>query len=192
MTPEYCPPSARNRVRHGPVRAPVVLRDISFKLRAGKTLGIVGLSGSGKSTLVRLLVRLYEPERGQILINGVPIAELSLSTLRRAVAVVPQDTVLINDTIAYNIGFANPGCTQADVEAAARIARLHDFIMALPAGYEARVGERGVKLSGGERQRISIARAALKKPRIYVFDEATSSLDSRTEGEIMCTSYDLI
>jgi ATP-binding cassette subfamily B protein len=163
----------------------VVLKDVSFTLPAGKTLGVVGASGAGKSTIVRLLVRLYEPDSGQILLDGIPISELSLSQLRRAVAVVPQDTILFNDTIGYNIGFGRFGATQNEIEQAARLAQLHDFIMSLPEGYETKVGERGVKLSGGERQRVSIARAALKRPRIYVFDEATSSLDSRTEQEIL-------
>jgi ABC-type transport system involved in Fe-S cluster assembly fused permease/ATPase subunit len=163
----------------------VILNDVSFTLPAGKTLGIVGGSGAGKSTLVRLLVRLVEPNTGRILLDGVPISELALSKLRQAIAVVPQDTVLFNDTIGYNIAFGKAGSTQAEVEHAARLAHLHDFIMSLPDGYDTRVGERGIKLSGGERQRVSIARAAIKRPRIYVFDEATSSLDSRTEGEIL-------
>jgi ABC-type transport system involved in Fe-S cluster assembly fused permease/ATPase subunit len=163
----------------------VILSDVSFSLPAGKTLGIVGGSGAGKSTLVRLLVRLVEPGAGRILLDGAPISELSLSKLRQAVAVVPQDTVLFNDTIGYNIAFGKAGSTQAEVEHAARLAHLHDFIGSLPEGYETRVGERGLKLSGGEKQRVSIARAAIKRPRIYVFDEATSSLDSKTEREIL-------
>lgn len=162
-----------------------VLRDVSFKMPAGKTLGVVGASGSGKSTLVRLLVRLLEPDSGRILLDGLPISELSLATLRQAIAVVPQDTVLFNESIAYNIAFGRNGANRREVEHAAMLARLHDFITSLPEGYETRVGERGVKLSGGERQRVSIARAVLKRPRIYVFDEATSSLDSRTEREIL-------
>jgi ABC-type transport system involved in Fe-S cluster assembly fused permease/ATPase subunit len=163
----------------------VILRDVSFSLPAGKTLGVVGGSGAGKSTLVRLLVRLVEPDAGRILLDGAPISELSLSRLRQAVAVVPQDTVLFNDTIGYNIAFGKAGSTQAEVEHAARLAHLHDFIMSLPDGYDTKVGERGIKLSGGEKQRVSIARAAIKRPRIYVFDEATSSLDSKTEREIL-------
>lgn len=163
----------------------VILEDVSFTVPAGKTLAVVGESGGGKSTLVRLLARLVDPDRGRILLDGVCIAEYPLINLRQAIAVVPQDTVLLNDTIGYNIAFGRAGCTQEEIEQAARLAHLHDFIMGLPEGYDTRVGERGVKLSGGERQRVSIARAAIKRPRIYVFDEATSSLDSRTEREIL-------
>jgi ABC-type transport system involved in Fe-S cluster assembly fused permease/ATPase subunit len=162
-----------------------VLRDISFDVPAGKTLGIVGVSGTGKSTLVRLLVRLLEPDRGRVLLDGTPIDEIPLTKLRQAIGVVPQDTVLFNDTLAYNIGFGKPGSAQHEIEQAARVAHLHDFVVALPDGYDTAVGERGTKLSGGEKQRVSIARAALKGARIYVFDEATSSLDTRTEREIL-------
>jgi ATP-binding cassette subfamily B protein len=161
-----------------------ILKDVSFRLPAGKTLGIVGPSGSGKSTIVRLLTRLMEPDDGRILLDGVPASSLSLLSLRKAIAVVPQDTVLFDDTIISNIAFGKPGSSQEDVEQAAKLAHLHDFIMTLPDRYETRVGERGVMLSGGEKQRVSIARAAIKRPRIYVFDEATSSLDSGTEREI--------
>ncbi|MEP7242259.1 MAG: ATP-binding cassette domain-containing protein [Gammaproteobacteria bacterium] len=162
-----------------------VLKDVSFLLPAGNTLAIVGGSGAGKSTLVRLLVRLFEPGTGTILLDGVPTSELSLPELRGAIAVVPQDTVVFNDSIGYNIGFGRFGSTQKDIEEAAQLAHLHEFIAKSPEGYDTRVGERGVKLSGGERQRISIARAAIKKPRLFVFDEATSSLDSATEREIL-------
>lgn len=162
-----------------------VLRDISFRIAPRRTLGIVGPSGSGKSTLVRLLVRLLEPDDGQILLDSVPISDLGLPQLRGAIAVVPQDTVLFNDTLAYNIGFGSAHATLSDIQQAARIAHLHEFVTSLPDGYDTRVGERGLKLSGGERQRVSIARAVLKSPRIYVFDEATSSLDSQTEQEIL-------
>lgn len=168
-----------------------VLKDVSFEVPAGKTLGVVGSSGSGKSTLVRLLVRLIEPDSGEILLDGVPLSQLSLPLVRQAIAVVPQDTVLFNDTIGYNIAFGKPDATQQDVERAARLAHLHDFVMSLPEKYDTKVGERGVKLSGGEKQRVSIARAAIKQPRIYVFDEATSSLDSRTESEIMSNLREL-
>jgi ATP-binding cassette subfamily B protein len=162
-----------------------VLNGVSFRLSAGKTLGIVGTSGAGKSTIVRLVTRLLEVDSGNILLDDVPITQISLPAVRQAIAVVPQDTVLFNDTIGYNIAFGKHGCTQEEVEAAARVAHLHDLIMSWPDGYLTLVGERGVKLSGGEKQRVSIARAALKHPRVYVFDEATSSLDSRTEGQIL-------
>jgi ABC-type transport system involved in Fe-S cluster assembly fused permease/ATPase subunit len=169
----------------------IILTDVNFALPAGKTLGVVGGSGSGKSTLVRLLVRLIEPDAGRILLDGVCISNLSLSRLRQSIAVVPQDTVLFNDTIGYNIAFGKAGSTQAEIEHAARMAHLHDFIMSLPDGYDTKVGERGIKLSGGEKQRVSIARAAIKRPRIYVFDEATSSLDSNTEREILRNLRDI-
>ena len=162
-----------------------VLNDVSFRVPAGKTAALVGASGSGKSSLIRLLVRFWEPGSGRILFDGIPISEMSVSSLREAVAVVPQDTVLFNDTIGYNISIGHPDSSEQDVEAAARLAQIHDFIAARPDGYEALVGERGLKLSGGEKQRIAIARAALKKPRLFVFDEATSSLDSKTERIIL-------
>lgn len=162
-----------------------VLRNVSLHLPAGRTVAVVGVSGSGKSSMIRLLFRLYEPDAGRILLDGVPISELRLSTLRQAIAVVPQDTVLFHDTIGNNIAFGKCGATATEVEEAARIANLHDFICRQPDGYETLVGERGLKLSGGERQRVAIARAALKRPRIFVFDEATSSLDSKTEREIL-------
>lgn len=162
-----------------------VLHDISFTVSPKKTLGIVGPSGSGKSTIVRLLMRLLEPDYGQILLDNVRISDLDLPHLRAAIAVVPQDTVLFNDTLAYNIAFGSAHASLADVQQAARIAHLHEFITSLPERYDTRVGERGLKLSGGERQRVSIARAVLKCPRIYVFDEATSSLDSQTEQDIL-------
>lgn len=168
---------------YGPRRP--VLKDVSFRIPAGKTLGIVGASGSGKTTIVRLLVRLFEPDGGRVLLDGTPISALPLSRLRQAVAVVPQDAVLFNDTIGYNIGFGKARATPAEIEEAAKLAHLHDFILGLSDRYETRVGERGVKLSGGERQRVSIARAAIKQPSVYVFDEATSSLDTRSEREIL-------
>jgi ABC-type transport system involved in Fe-S cluster assembly fused permease/ATPase subunit len=162
-----------------------ILNGVSLRIPAGKTLGIVGTSGAGKSTIVRLVTRLLEADSGRILLDSVPISQLPLSVVRQAIAVVPQDTVLFNDTIGYNIAFGKHGCTQQEIEDAARVAHLHEFILSLPDGYETQVGERGVKLSGGEKQRVSIARAALKHPRIYVFDEATSSLDSKTEAQIL-------
>lgn len=169
----------------------MVLRDVSFVVPAGKTVAVVGASGSGKSSLVRLLFRLYEPDSGTILLDGRPTAQMALSDVRRAIAVVPQDTVLFHDTIACNIGFGRLGATQPEIEEAARLANLHDFIVGLPEGYETVVGERGLKLSGGERQRVAIARAALKRPQLFVFDEATSSLDTRTEREILRNLTDL-
>jgi ABC-type transport system involved in Fe-S cluster assembly fused permease/ATPase subunit len=168
---------------YGPHR--VALQGVSFKVPAGKMVGIVGASGSGKSTLVRLLMRLLEPDTGQILLDGVPIAALSLSTLRQSIAVIPQDTVLFNQSVGDNIAFGKADCTQEEIEQAARRAHLHELIASLPDAYDTNVGERGLKLSGGERQRLSIARAAIKRPRIYIFDEATSALDSATELEIV-------
>jgi len=162
-----------------------VLHDVSFTVAPKTTLGIVGPSGSGKSSLVRLLMRLLEPDAGRILLDGTSISEWNLRHLRSTIAVVAQDVMLFNESLAYNIAFGRPNATLADVRQAARITHLHEFIMSLPDGYDTRVGERGVKLSGGERQRVSIARAVLKAPRIYIFDEATASLDSETEQEIL-------
>jgi ABC-type transport system involved in Fe-S cluster assembly fused permease/ATPase subunit len=160
------------------------IQGVNFKIPAGKTLGVVGASGSGKSTLVRLLLRLLEPDAGRILLDGVPISALSLATLRLSIAVVPQDAALFNDSLGANIGFGKADCTQLEIEQAARRAHLHEFIAGLPDAYDTKVGERGLKLSGGERQRLSIARASIRRPRIYIFDEATSALDSATELEI--------
>jgi len=162
-----------------------ILRGVSFTVPPGRSVAVVGASGSGKSSLIRLLFRLYEPDTGRILLDGVSISQMSLSMLRQAIAVVPQDTVLFHDSIANNIGFGRDGASMEEIQEAARIANLHDFILAMPDGYDTVVGERGLKLSGGERQRIAIARAVLKRPRVFVFDEATSSLDSRTEREIL-------
>jgi ATP-binding cassette subfamily B protein len=162
-----------------------VLSDVSFAIEGGKTLGIVGASGSGKSTLVRLLTRTLDADNGSILIDGVPITKYPLASLRRAVAVVAQDTALLNDSIRANILIGRPNASQAEVEQAARTARLHEFIMSLPDGYGTQVGERGIKLSGGERQRLAIARALLKDPLLYIFDEATSALDSKNERAIL-------
>lgn len=162
-----------------------VLVDVSFDVPAGSTVALVGASGSGKTSIIRLLFRLYEPNIGRILLDNVSINALSLSALRRAIAIVPQDTVLFHDTIANNIGFGRQEATKEQIEQAARIAHLDELIRKLPDGYNTIVGERGLKLSGGERQRVAIARAALKQPRIYVFDEATSSLDTKTERDIL-------
>lgn len=172
-------------------RDTAVLRDVSFFVPAGRTVAVVGASGCGKSSLIRLLFRLYEPTSGRILLDGAPITEIPLSAVRQAIAVVPQDTVLFHDTIASNIDFGKCGSSRWEIEQAARVANLHEFILGLPDGYETVVGERGLKLSGGERQRVAIARAALKQPRIFVFDEATSSLDSRTEREILRNLLDV-
>jgi ABC-type transport system involved in Fe-S cluster assembly fused permease/ATPase subunit len=167
------------------------LKDVSFEVAAGRTLGIVGSSGSGKTSIIRLLFRLYEPNSGRILMDDAPISEMPLEELRSAIAVVPQDTVLFNDTIANNIRFGKPDASAEEIEAAARLAHLHELICRMPDGYDTKVGERGLKLSGGEKQRVAIARAALKRPRIYIFDEATSSLDSRTEQEILQNLIDV-
>ena len=161
-----------------------VLEDLSFEVAAGHTLGLVGLSGAGKTTVGRLLFRFYDPTSGAVEVDGHDIREVSVDSVRAAVGVVPQDTVLFNDSLAYNISFGDPGCTREDIERAARLAQIHDFIATLPDGYETVVGERGLKLSGGEKQRVAIARAVLKQPRMYLFDEATSALDTRTERAI--------
>jgi ATP-binding cassette subfamily B protein len=162
-----------------------VLADVSFRVPAGKTVAIVGPSGSGKSTIARLLFRFYEATAGRILVDGQDVRDVTQKSLRGAIGMVPQDTVLFNDTIFYNIAYGRPGATPSEIENAARLARIHDFIMSLPEGYSATVGERGLKLSGGEKQRVAIARTILKEPRILVFDEATSALDSHTEQEIL-------
>src|ERR1700744_1020270 len=161
-----------------------ILQGIDFSVPAGGKLAIVGPTGAGKSTISRLLFRFYDVNAGRILIDGQDIRDVTQDSLRAAIGVVPQDTVLFNDTIRYNIGYGRPGASQADIERAARLAQVHDFVMGLPDGYDTRVGERGLKLSGGEKQRVAIARTILKDPRILILDEATSALDSRTEQEI--------
>jgi ATP-binding cassette subfamily B protein len=161
-----------------------ILFDVSFEVPAGKTVAVVGHSGSGKSTLSRLLFRFYDVNGGRITINGHDIRDVTQTSLRAALGIVPQDTVLFNDTVFYNIAYGRPDATPEDVIEAARAAHIHDFIEALPDKYETMVGERGLKLSGGEKQRVAIARAILKNPRVFVFDEATSALDSRSERAI--------
>ncbi len=161
-----------------------ILQGVSFSVPAGKTVAVVGASGAGKSTLARLLYRFYDVQSGRITIAGQDIRGVTQDSLRRAIGIVPQDTVLFNDTVAYNIAYGRTGATQQEVEEAARAARIHDFIVSTPKGYATRVGERGLKLSGGEKQRVAIARTLLKNPPILIFDEATSALDSQTERAI--------
>ena len=161
-----------------------VLRGVDLHIPAGTTLAVVGRSGSGKSTLVRMLFRLYQPTGGQLLVDGLPVEEIALASLRDAIAVVPQDTVLFHDTLRNNVAFGRPGATDDDIAQAARIAGLEPVVAALPDGWETIVGERGLRLSGGEKQRVAIARAVIKRPRLFILDEATSSLDTRTEQTI--------
>jgi len=161
-----------------------ILHGISFTIPAGKTVAVVGPSGSGKSTLARLLFRFYDVQQGAIRIAGQDIRDVQQSSVRRAIGIVPQDTVLFNDTVAYNIAYGRPGASQDEIENAARAARIHDFIASTPKGYGTMVGERGLKLSGGEKQRVAIARTLLKNPPVLVFDEATSALDSANERAI--------
>ncbi len=165
------------------VRRPI-LKNVSFTIPAGNTVAVVGASGAGKSTLSRLLFRFYDVSSGAVSIDGQDIRDLKQASLRAAIGIVPQDTVLFNDTLGYNIGYGKTGSSQEEIERAARLAHIHEFIVSLPDGYETRVGERGLKLSGGEKQRVAIARTILKNPAILVFDEATSALDTQTEREI--------
>ena len=161
-----------------------ILKDMSFEVPAGKMVAIVGPSGAGKSTISRILFRFYELTSGRVLIDGQDIRDVTQASLRAAIGMVPQDTVLFNDTILYNIRYGRPEATDAQVREAARLAQIHDFIMTLPQGYDSLVGERGLKLSGGEKQRVAIARTILKSPPILMLDEATSALDSHTEKDI--------
>ena len=161
-----------------------ILHDISFTIPAGKTVAVVGPSGSGKSTLARLLYRFYDVQQGAIKLAGQDIRKVTQASVRQAIGIVPQDTVLFNDTVAYNIAYGRAGASQQEVEAAARAAHIHDFIVGTPKGYDTMVGERGLKLSGGEKQRVAIARTLLKDPPVLVFDEATSALDSANERAI--------
>jgi ATP-binding cassette subfamily B protein len=161
-----------------------ILNDISFEMLPGQTTAVVGQSGAGKSTLSRLIFRFYDVQGGAIYLDGQDIKSVQQASLRQAIGIVPQDTVLFNDTIGFNIAYGEPGATQQEIEAAAKSAQIHDFISRLPKGYDTDVGERGLKLSGGEKQRVAIARTLLKNPALLVFDEATSALDSETERSI--------
>jgi ATP-binding cassette subfamily B protein len=161
-----------------------ILQDVSLHVPPGRTVAVVGRSGSGKSTLARLLLRLYAPTAGRILVDGQDIGTISPGSVREAIGVVPQETALFNDTIGYNIAYGRIGSTREQVVAASKAAHVHELIAALPEQYDTAVGERGVKLSGGEKQRIAIARAILKNPPILIFDEATSALDSDSEHAI--------
>ncbi len=164
-----------------------ILSGVDFAVPAGHRVAIVGPSGAGKSTISRLLFRFYDATSGHITIDGQDIRKVSQHSLRAAIGIVPQDTVLFNDTIRYNIAYGRPGASQDEIEQAARLARIHDFVTTLPDGYDTRVGERGLKLSGGEKQRVAIARTILKAPAILLFDEATSALDTHTEKEIQAS-----
>jgi len=164
-----------------------ILHEVKFSVPPGHKVAIVGSSGAGKSTISRLLFRFYDIDSGDITIDGQNIRDVTQQSIRKAIGVVPQDTVLFNDTVYYNIAYGRPDATPAEVEHAARLARIHEFIMASPDGYQTTVGERGLKLSGGEKQRVAIARTILKNPRILVFDEATSALDTRTERAIQAS-----
>jgi ATP-binding cassette subfamily B protein len=161
-----------------------ILHGVTFKVAAGRKLAIVGPTGAGKSTISRLLFRFYDAWEGSVEVSGHDVRDLTQASLRAAIGVVPQDTVLFNDTIRYNIAYGRPDASEEEIEHAARLAQVHDFVMALPEGYATRVGERGLKLSGGEKQRVAIARTILKNPPILILDEATSALDTRTEREI--------
>ncbi|OQR80493.1 ATP-binding Cassette (ABC) Superfamily, partial [Thraustotheca clavata] len=162
-----------------------ILNGTTFSVAPSKTTAIVGSSGSGKSTILRLLYRFYDVQNGKILIDGHDIRDMNIDALRKAIAVVPQDTVLFNESIFYNIHYGNLKATEAQVYQAAKVAQIHDAIERFPDGYKTKVGERGLKLSGGEKQRVAIARAMLKDAPILLFDEATSALDSETEYEIV-------
>ncbi|HQT65166.1 MAG: metal ABC transporter permease [Acidocella sp. 20-57-95] len=185
LAPQGAPPEIRFEDVHfsyNPDRA--ILKGISFTAAPGQKVALVGPTGSGKSTISRLMFRFYDTVAGAVLVDGVNVKDITQHSLRGAIGVVPQDTVLFNDTIFYNIAYGKPGATVAEIEQAARLAQIHDFIVSLPDGYKTKVGERGLKLSGGEKQRVAIARTILKNPRILILDEATSALDTATEQEI--------
>ncbi len=171
-------------VQFGYTPAREILKGVSFTVQAGHKVAIVGPTGAGKSTISRLLFRFYDVTSGAVQVDGRDIRDYTQASLRAAIGVVPQDTVLFNDTIRYNIAYGRPDATQEEVEHAARVAQVHEFVLRMPDGYDTRVGERGLKLSGGEKQRVAIARTVLKDPRILILDEATSALDSRTERDI--------
>jgi ATP-binding cassette subfamily B protein len=162
----------------------IVLKGISFTVPAGKTVAIVGPSGAGKSTISRILYRFYDIKSGQVTIDGQDIRDVTQESLRSVIGIVPQDTVLFNDTVKYNIAYGRIGANEADIKEAARLAQIDKFIVELPLGYEAMVGERGLKLSGGEKQRVAIARTILKNPPILLLDEATSALDTESERQV--------
>ena len=162
-----------------------ILHDIDFTIAPGKKVAVVGASGAGKSTLARLLFRFYDVGQGRVLIDEQDISGITQTSLRAAIGIVPQDTVLFNESLQYNLAYARPEATQDEIIAAVKLAQLHDFVQSLPEGYDTVVGERGLKLSGGEKQRVAIARAILKRPRILIFDEATSALDSKSEQAIL-------
>lgn len=168
-----------------------ILKGVSFTVPPGRMLAIVGPTGAGKSTISRLLFRFYDVTDGRVLVDGQDVRGMTQQSLRAAIGVVPQDTVLFNDTIRYNIAYGRPGATDAEIENAARLAQVHDFVTRLPDGYATRVGERGLKLSGGEKQRVAIARTILKDPRLLILDEATSALDTRTEQDIQAALRDV-
>ena len=170
------------RFAYDPARP--ILKGVSLDIPAGSKVALVGASGSGKSTIGRLLFRFYDVTGGRLLIDGQDVRQVTIDSLHRAIGVVPQDTVLFNDSILYNIAYGKDDATRAEIEDAARAARIHDFILSLPEGYETQVGERGLKLSGGEKQRVGIARTLLKNPAILLLDEATSALDTQTERDI--------
>ena len=173
-----------DNVQFGYDRSREILKGISFSIKPGQSVAIVGATGSGKSTIGRLLFRFYDVWDGALKIDGQDVRDLTQDSLHAAIGVVPQDTVLFNDTIRYNIAYGRDGASQDDIENAARAAQIHDFIQSLPEGYDTTVGERGLKLSGGEKQRVGIARTLLKDPPILLLDEATSALDSDTERDI--------